>query len=129
MNNRKIISVWLSIFILIGMFSLMLNKFNLNVNAQVNNDNYQSTYDLGRQLCCSTSSEGARVYLESNKAHFSNSENVMVTYYVNTEKSITNISYTQTGFNVISVGVDDEDLKRIVVEMSCVQNEEEYSML
>ena len=29
---------------------------------------------------------------------------------------------------MISVGVDDEDSKRIVVELACVPNAEEYSM-
>ena len=125
-NNRKIVSGLLSIIILMGVFSLMLNRFNLNVNAQSNEDNFQSAYNIGRQMCCSTSSEGARVYLESNKVHFSENENILVTYYVNTEKSITDISYTQTGFNMISVDVDAENPKRVIVELSCVPNAEEY---
>ena len=39
-------------------------------------------------MCCSTSSEGARVYLESDKVRFSESENILVTYYVNSEEDI-----------------------------------------
>lgn len=56
-NNRKIISGLLSIVVLMGVFSLVLNKFNLNVNAQTHYDNYQSAYDVERQMCCSTDDE------------------------------------------------------------------------
>ena len=129
MNNRKIISVLLSIFILIGVFSLVLNKFNLNANAQTNYDNYQSSYDVERQMCCSTSSEGARVYLESDKVRFSESENILVTYYVNSKEDITDISYTQTGFDEIAIEPKVNDSKRIQVELSCIPEAEEHYIL
>ena len=57
---------------------------------------------------------------------FFNDENIVATYLVNSEDDITDISYTQVGFNVISVGVDAENPKRVIVELSCVPNAEKY---
>ena len=121
-KTKRVILGMLCVCLILGCFSIPM------VNAK-SEAGYFDIPNNESNSFCGTSSTVPTVYLESRRFVFSDDENIIVSYYVNSEDDITDISYTQTGFDVISVGVDDEDLKRIVVELSCVQNEEEYSML
>ena len=124
--SRRVFSGILSLILLLCSFGMLVTTSDLTVMAQNEND-FVNT-NGGNHECYCAAGNGVYVSLETEKNHFSNDENVSVAYYVNSEDSITDISYTQVGFNVISVGVDESDSHRVMVELSCISSSTSYSV-
>ena len=118
-KTKRVILGMLCVCLILGCFSIPM------VNAK-SEAGYFDIPNNESNSFCGTSLTASNVCLESRKFVFSDDENIVVSYYVNSEDDITDISYTQTGFDEISVGIDDEDSKRIVVELACFPNAEEY---
>jgi len=127
MNYKSAQARLLSIFLVIGVFFVTILNWEFTVNAQIN-DNHSSAFNIENDDYNGTCVGKTRISLVSSKKHFLWEENILATYYVSSNESIADISYTQTGFNVISVGVDADNPKYIVVELSCIPTAEEYSM-
>ena len=74
---------------------------------------------------CEENESGNRIYLDSQQTHFLPYENVVISYSVSSNKNILDFNYSQNGFNVISINVDENNRSRLIVELSCVSNSPE----
>jgi len=108
MNYKSAQARLLSIFLVIGVFFVTILNWEFTVNAQIN-DNHSSAFNIENDDYNGTCVGKTRISLVSSKKHFLWEENILATYYVSSNESIADISYTQTGFNVISVGVDADN--------------------
>ena len=75
----------------------------------------------------SESNSDSELFMDSNKTHFLPNENVVFSYSVSSGENIVDFTYSGNGFNIISVELDEDIESRIVVELSCISNLDEYT--
>ena len=108
----------------------LLFSFGFHFKANAHGDNY-FTFTENKETISNYFENNDREYIsfKNDQIHFSDDENITVSYYVNSENHITNFNYTVTGFEVISSGIDHNDTKHISFELCCDPNAENYSFL
>ncbi len=60
------------------------------------------------------------------KLIFLPNENIVVSYSIASEQSIVDYDYSQSGFNIMLMNIDENN-SRIVIELSCIANSLEYA--
>ena len=70
---------------------------------------------------------GSIISMESERMYFLPDENIVVSYLIASDKNVIDYTYSQSGFNVISINIDENNHSRIIIELSCVSNMSEYT--
>ena len=131
-NVKKSLSNLLCI-ILIAFYICSFNCIgNIDINAE-NNENLENpdvfesieSKILKEEEYYADGEEESNVYLDIDKMYFLPDEDILVSYLVTNEQEITNFDYTATGFEVVDIGIDEEN-NRINVELCCLPHEENY---
>ena len=125
MNNRmKIISVLLCMLFLFGNLSFE-SLFTLKVVAD--EDYTDLVYQPITYESHSDSNNDDYLCIDSEQTHFLLNKNVVFSCSVSSGKNIVDFTYSQNGFNIISVDLDDNNESRIVVELACASDLGEYT--
>ena len=115
------------VFFLVFCNVLTTSIFDLSASAKTDDNASKSSEPSPSANCCNEAS-GTYLALETEKRHFAPDENIIVQYSVSTEESIADFSYSQTGFDVISVCVDEEHDSQLFVELSCASTASNYQL-
>lgn len=96
------------IFLISNIFLLKGNFFTKSGTSSQDN---VSNIMLKSASSETTAIEDTKCYLvlDSDNTHFLPNENIILSYYVSSEENIKNYSYSQNGFNVISITTKEDD--------------------
>lgn len=126
MKTKRLFSALLCVlFVFCSVFTTS-SIFNIRANAQTEDNSSIQSVRTDTLYC--SSADDVYVSLETDKTHFSNDENIMVSYYVNSEDSIINVNYSQNGFSVSSITTDIDAPNRVIAVLSCDPNAETHSI-
>ncbi len=126
MKTKRLFSALLcGLFVFCSVFTTS-SIFNIRANAQTEDNSSIQSVRTDTLYC--SSADDVYVSLETDKTHFSNDENIMVSYYVNSEDSIINVNYSQNGFSVSSITTDIDAPNRVIAVLSCDPNAETHSI-
>ena len=120
----KTISALLCMMLMFGSLSFD-SVFALKVVAD--EDSTCSVYQSITGEAYSDSNSDNFLFIDSEQTHFLLNENVVFSYSVSSGENIVDFTYSQNGFNVISVELDKDNESRIVIELSCTSNLNEYT--
>ncbi len=73
-------------------------------------------------------SSGSYIAFQTDKVHYLENEGITVSYVSHYENGIADISYSQNGFNVLSLNIDEEDNKVFTVNVSFEPDRVDYSL-
>lgn len=124
-SRRLLASILCVVFVFCSLFAIT-NVFNIAASAQTD-DNYSSQLTAySNKLYCGDEDD-IYVSLESDKVHFLPNENIIVSYVVSSEETISTYDYSQSGFTIINTRIENDN--RIILELSCLPDESEYSFV
>lgn len=124
-SRRLLASILCVVFVFCSLFAIT-NVFNIAASAQTD-DSYSSQLTAySNKLYCGDEDD-IYVSLESDKVHFLPNENIIVSYVVSSNETISTYDYSQSGFTIINTRIENDN--RIILELSCLPNESEYSLV
>ena len=107
-------------------FIVSISSLGVLAKSSSEVDGVDQELDVIERYNCCNLEVGEYISLETEQRHFVSSEDIGISYLFSSDEGITDYEYTQRGFSSIEVLVDDENSKRVIVELSCVPNAEEY---
>ncbi len=117
------------IFWVLSIFLLISSVLIIPVNAMNSREVLNSVdIDFSKEYGCS---QEATISFEADKYHFSLDESICVSYKLLGDRgadSIDKIQYTQQGFEIINLSIDENDDKKIDIELRCNENYFESSL-
>ena len=114
-------------------FSVVYVINNMYVYAEENINETTEFETLEKQILdserwCSTENGALDVSLDIKNMWFLPNEDIVVSYLASNEQEITNFDYEATGFEVVNIGIDNDNGSRITTELNCLPDEEEYML-
>ena len=126
MKFKKMSYSWLYVVLIVGIIFLACASFIVTTSAQEDNVSPKEPNQELENSC--ESFYQSYVSFETTQIRFSNNEKFVVTYYVYSEDYITDVEFTQNGFDIISVDKDEKDANRVVAEVLCIPTLETHSL-
>ena len=126
MNAKKIFIKFLLCHLLVFLNYLFIINISASALEIKINDVFSNQYEeLSSFIDCYDENDNY-IHLDSEKFHYLYDENIEITYSISNEKEIIDISHSETGFNLMSINVDDEENNKIIVILSCLLNSFEH---
>lgn len=126
MKMRRAALRILFVIFVVSIVSAITNIFKVTVSAQAAENNFPPVLNpCFNEWDCGEKSDNY-VSLENEKFHFSQKENIVVSYKILSDETICTIDYVQDGFVVIDKCIADDN--RIELELSCLSNDSVYSL-
>ena len=119
MKSIKNLKMYLSFIVCITLiFSVVSVINNMYVYAEENINETTEFETLEKQILdserwCSTENGALDVSLDIKNMWFLPNEDIVVSYLASNEQEITNFDYEATGFEVVNIGIDEENSSRI----------------
>ena len=115
---NKIISIIVCILTMLNALFVVKDILNANVYAEENIEETTEFETLEKQILnserwCNSIDDGTKISLDIDSMRFLPNEDIVVSYLVSNEQEITNFDYEATGFEVVNIGIDEENSSRI----------------
>ncbi len=123
MKNKRFLLYFL--FLIISIFAIT----SISISASAKFTDIEECSEQTSAFSQCTLAEGSyNINFENENKHFLQNENIVVSYLVSDDISISTLTYTQTGFNVISAYIDENNDSRLILTLSCIPNSDEYNI-
>ena len=116
--KRKLHLVFSCVLFLACNVLISLCILNVTSYAQADIDSVTKSSDIASDPCCYNESVETNVSFENEKVHFSPDENIVVSYLVSNDKKIVDFECVQSGFDIVSIKIDENNNSRIIAELS-----------
>lgn len=127
MNAKKIFIKFLLCHLLVFLnFVSIINVFAIAEISKIDDIYTHQNEELSSFIDCCDENDNY-IQLVSEKFHYLYDDNIEITYSISNEIEIIDISHSETGFNLISINVDDEVNNEIIVVLSYLLNSFEHT--
>ena len=130
---EKIVAILLCLSIFINIEFAFVNV--LNIEAEENTEEIESggfssieAQILESERWCVSTTIEPNISLNFEEMWFLNNEDITFSYIVSNQEEIANFDYSVIGFTVLSIGIDSDDASKLNMELSCLPNQEEYTL-